>query len=141
MPCRPYPATRNRPTNNPTMATVKTFEDFEIWQMARAINKTIYAVTRRKIFTEDVDLRRQIRKASVSCMSNIAEGFERGGGDKEFRHFLSIAKGSPGEVRCQLYVALDAGHLAQPEFDELSALAMDVSRLLSRFMRYLAPGA
>ena len=73
-------------------------------------------------------------------MNNIAEGFERAT-DIDFARFLSIAKGSAGEVRAQLYVALDTGYLTQPEFDELTQLATDVSRLLSRFMQYLGSGA
>ncbi len=93
-----------------------------------------------EVFAKDFDLRSQIRRASVSIMSNIAEGFERGGGDKEFCRFLSMAKGSAGEVRAQLYIALDVGYLTQAEFDELTHLAMEVSRLLSRFMQYLGSG-
>ena len=69
-------------------------------------------------------------------MSNIAEGFERGG-DKVFRNFLSIAKGSAAEVRSHLYVALDAGYINQETFDRLYALAQDASHLIGGFMKYL----
>ena len=119
------------------MAKIERFEDIEAWKKARVLTARLYAVTGGGAFARDFGLRDQIRRAAVSVMSNIAEGFERGRGDREFHHFLAMAKGSAGEVRCQLYVALDAGHLDQPTFDELTALATDVSRLLSRFMQYL----
>lgn len=118
------------------MATVKTFEDFEIWQMARAINKTIYAVTRRKIFNEDIDLRRQIRKASVSCMSNIAEGFERNN-NNYFIQFLGIAKGSIGEVRSQLYAALDGEFIGEEEFKPIRDEATTIGKRIGKLMDYL----
>jgi four helix bundle protein len=69
-------------------------------------------------------------------MSNIAEGFERGG-DKEFRQFLSLAKGSAGELRSQLYVAVEVGLLSQDQFAELYSLANDTARMVAGFMRYL----
>jgi len=81
-------------------------------------------------------LRDQIRQAAVSILSNIAEGFERGG-DKEFLQFLAIAKGSAGEVRAQLYVALDQQYLSQKQFELLSQEAAEISQLISGFMRYL----
>jgi len=120
------------------MAKIERFEDIEAWKKARSLTSRIYHVSNQGGFARDFGLRDQIRRAAVSVMSNIAEGFERGGGDKEFRHFLSIAKGSAGEVRAQLYVALDTGHIDQPTFDDLTLLATDVSRLLSRFMQYLS---
>ncbi|MBX9578957.1 MAG: four helix bundle protein [Gemmataceae bacterium] len=122
------------------MAKIERFEDIEAWKKARVLSNRVYAATNAGGFARDFELRNQIRRAVISVMSNIAEGFERGGGDREFRHFLSIAKGSAGEVRAQLYVALDNAYLTPAEFDELTALAMEVSRLLSRFMQYLAPG-
>jgi four helix bundle protein len=81
-------------------------------------------------------LKDQIRRAAVSILSNIAEGFERGG-DKEFSQFLAVAKGSCGEVRAQLYVALDQGYFSQEVFDRLARSATEVGELLSGFMRYL----
>ena len=118
------------------MATVKTFEDFEIWQMARALNKTIYKVTRRKIFDEDVDLRRQIRKASVSCMSNIAEGHERNN-NNYFIQFLGIAKGSIGEVRSQLYSALDGEFIEESEFQPMKEEATTIGKKIGALIDYL----
>jgi len=85
---------------------IKTFEDIESWKKARALTNEIYKITGAGTFARDFGLKDQIRRASVSILSNIAEGFERGG-DKEFSQFLAIAKGSCGEVRAQLYIALD----------------------------------
>lgn len=80
-----------------------------------------------------------IRSGAPPCtvMLNIAEGFERESGDKDFRLFLSTAKGSAGEVRGALYVGLDCGYLTQAEFEELTGLAIETSRMLSRFITYL----
>ena len=122
------------------MAKIDRFEEIESWKKARVLNKLIYTVTNGSAFARDYALRDQIRRASVSIMSNIAEGFERGGGDREFCRYLSIAKGSAGEVRSQLYVALDVEYLTPATFDELTQMVMDVSRLLSRFMQYLGSG-
>ena len=118
------------------MAKTKKFEDIESWKKARRLTKQVYTVTSARGFTRDFGLKDQIRRASVSILSNIAEGFERGG-DKEFLQFLAIAKGSCGEVRSQLYVALDQEYLSQDEFEELSRSATEVSQLLSGLMKYL----
>lgn len=104
------------------MATIERFEDIEAWQKAGEVTRAIYAASNRGDFARDFGLRDQIRRAAVSVMSNIAEGFERRG-DVEFKPFLSIAKGSAGEVRSQLYVALDAGFPAPQEFEDLRAKA------------------
>jgi four helix bundle protein len=119
------------------VAKIERFEDIEAWKRARVLTNRIYRATNSGEFSRDYGLRDQIRRASVSITSNIAEGFERGGGDKEFARYLSIAKGSSGEVRSQLYVAPDAGHVTQTEFDELTQLTPEASRLLSGFMQYL----
>ena len=118
------------------MANISRFEDIEAWKKARQLNKAIYTISARGEFARDFALRKQIRKASVSTMSNIAEGFERGG-DKEFRHFLSIAKGSVGEVRSQLYAALDVGFLEESHFTKLYDLSSEVGRIIAGLMRYL----
>jgi len=115
---------------------IKNFEDIESWRKARKLTNDIYQATATGDFIRDFGLKDQIRRASVSILSNIAEGFERGG-DKEFSQFLGIAKGSCGEVRAQLYVALDQGYLSQEIFKVLSAQAIEVSQLISGFMRYL----
>jgi len=116
--------------------TIKKFEEIEAWQKARQLTASIYKATSTGPFARDYGLRDQIRRASVSSMSNIAEGFERDG-NKEFIQFLSVAKGSTGEVRSQLYVALDAGFLNQTHFNELSVSAEEASRLIGGFMNYL----
>jgi len=112
------------------------FEDSEAWQKARVLTKAIYTITADGSFGRDFGLREQIRKAAVSIMSNIAEGFDRGG-DREFIQFLFIAKGSTAEVQAQLYVALDTGYLRQDQFQELYDLAGDTGRLIGGFIRYL----
>ncbi len=118
------------------MGRIECFEDIEAWKRARDLSEAIYRVTREGAFARDYGLRDQIRRAAVSVLSNIAEGFERGS-DKEFRRFLVIAKGSAGEVRAQLYVALDAGLISQEQFDDLSGRSREVSRLIAGFARYL----
>ncbi|MBI5774982.1 MAG: four helix bundle protein [Verrucomicrobia bacterium] len=118
------------------MAKAERFEDLTVWQDARALRKEIYAASGQGNFTRDFDMRGQIRSAALSAMSNIAEGFERGT-NKEFSHFLNIAKGSVGEVRSLLYAAIDEGYLTQPQFEKLFAQATTVSRRCSRFITYL----
>jgi four helix bundle protein len=118
------------------MAKIERFEDLISWQKARELNRLVYKISANGTFAKDFGLRDQIRRASISIMSNIAEGFERGG-DKEFAQFLSNAKGSCGEVRCQLYAALDEKYLSEAEFKQLSERSMEVSRLISGFMTYL----
>jgi four helix bundle protein len=118
------------------MAPIKKFEDIEAWQKTRELAKTIYDVTAGGKFSRDFGLKDQIRRAAVSILSNIAEGFERGG-DKEFVQFIAMAKGSSAEVRAQLYVALDQGYVAQETFDRLSDLTIQINRMLSGLMKYL----
>jgi four helix bundle protein len=118
------------------MATFKSFEDIEAWRIARELTRSVYELSNKGNFARDFGLKDQIRKASVSIMSNIAEGFERNG-NKEFRQFLATAKGSAGEVRAQLYVAFDQGYLDRPEFVRLSQSAAQVSMMLNGLMKYL----
>ena len=118
------------------MEKIKKFEDIESWKSARKLTSEIYTVTSTGSFVRDFALKDQIRRASVSILSNIAEGFERGN-DKEFAYFLSLAKGSSGEVRAQLYVALDQGYLATETFERLSQCAKKIGELLAGFIRYL----
>lgn len=94
------------------MARLERFEDLEAWKTARELTNSIYQTTASGDFARDFGLRDQIRRASVSVLSNIAEGFERDG-NKEFLQFLSLAKGSCGEVRAQLYIALDQRYIKE----------------------------
>jgi four helix bundle protein len=120
------------------LATIERFEDIKAWQTARNLVSAIYRVSGRGKFEKDFGLRDQIRRAAVSAMSNIAEGFERCS-DKEFHRFLYIAKGSAGEVRSQLFVALDLEYLTSEEFSNLRLKAEEVAKALSGFITYLAP--
>ena len=107
-----------------------------VWQDARQLRKDVYAASKSGEFARDFEMRGQIRSAALSAMSNAAEGFERGS-NKEFAHFLNIAKGSVGEVRSLLYAALDESYLKQATFDGLYAQCMKLSRRTSRFITYL----
>ena len=108
---------------------VERFEDLIAWQKSRDLTRQIYSVTNKGPFSKDFGLRDQIRRASVSIMSNLAEGFERGG-RAEFHQFVVIAKGSSAEVRSQLYVALDVEYITQKEFKDIMGLADEVSRIV-----------
>ena len=118
------------------MGTFKSFEEIEAWQKARELIREIYGISKRDTFSKDFALRDQIRRAGISIMSNIAEGFERGG-TKEFFQFLAIAKGSAGEVRTHFYIAFDQGYLTKVEFDHLLLLSLEVSRMIAGLMTYL----
>lgn len=118
------------------MSTIQKFEDLEAWKIAREITKDIYKISSSGLFTKDYGLKDQIRRSSVSIMSNIAEGFERDG-DKEFTQFLSIAKGSAGEARSQLYVALDQEYISEIEFNSVYQKLTENSRVISGLMKYL----
>lgn len=118
------------------MASIERFEDIEAWQSARKLRSIVYAFTKTKPFASDFALVDQIRRAAISPTSNIAEGFERGG-NREFIQFLATAKGSVGEVKDQLYCALDQCYISQAQFDEAYQLAESTSRLIGGFMTYL----
>ena len=118
------------------MATIQRFEEILSWQKARELTREIYAVSNDGGLARDFGLKDQLRRASLSIMSNIAEGFERSG-NKEFIQFLSIAKGSAGEVRSQLCIALDQGYMTQKLHDELSAKVTEIGCLLSGLIAYL----
>jgi four helix bundle protein len=115
---------------------VKNFEDLEIWKEARSLTQEIYRLTRDSKFSKDFGLSSQIQRAAISIMSNIAEGFERGG-NQEFIHFLYVAKGSCGEVRSQLYVALDQSYIAPKDCDEVRKSFRRLSIMISNLIDYL----
>ena len=114
------------------MSTIQKFEDLICWQKARELTNEIYGMFKNLKF-KDFGLQDQLQRASVSIMSNIAEGFERGT-KQELLNYLFIAKGSAGEVRAQLYVALDAGYLNIETFKYLNSLAVECSQLLQSFV-------
>jgi four helix bundle protein len=118
------------------MSQLNTFEELECWKKSRLFNNDIYIITNNKFFKEDFDLRRQIRRASISVSSNIAEGFERNT-DKEFKHFLYIAKGSAGEVRSQIYLSFDLRYLDRQTFQSLLIDIRNISKIISGLIKYL----
>lgn len=118
------------------MPTFERFEDMEVWQRARDLCREVYRISGKGSFGADFWLRDQMRRASASIMSNIAEGFERSGSG-EFIQFLAIAKGSAGELRSQLYIALDQKYMEQEHFLHLVGLAVDTTRMIAGLMKYL----
>lgn len=118
------------------MATFKKFEEIECWKRARELTRRIYKISGEAAFARDFGLKDQIRRASVSVMSNIAEGYDRSG-TAEFIQFLATAKGSAAEVRCQLYVAADQGYIKEGDFVELNALAAETGSMVGGLMKYL----
>jgi len=118
------------------MATFKRFEEIDCWKRARELTREVYSVSSKSPFSRDFGLKDQIRRASVSVMSNIAEGFDRNG-TAEFVQFLATAKASAAEVRCQLYVAIDQGYVPEAEFLKLSQLASETGKMVGGLMIYL----
>lgn len=119
------------------MATVTKFEELEIWQKARELAQDIFAAyPNSDSFYKDYKLKEQINRASGSIMDNIAEGFERNGRN-EFIQFLSIAKGSAGEVKSQLYRALDRRYISKELFDKLYNRAEELGKKIGGFINYL----
>lgn len=118
------------------MATIHSFEDLEIWKLARALSKLIYGYTNRDFFSKDYKLKHQIRGSSGSAMDNIAEGFERAS-RLEFINFLSIAKGSCGEVKSQLFRALDQQYINEEEHQEVYNNYNKLSAGISNLITYL----
>jgi four helix bundle protein len=120
------------------MSKFNSFEEINSWKKSRIFNKRIYLITENPTFKKDFDFVRQIRRASISISSNIAEGFERNT-DKEFIYFLYVAKASAGEVRSQLYLAFDLEYIIKEEFEMLLESVTEISKLLSGFIKYLSP--
>ena len=110
------------------------FEELFVWQKSRDLSLRIYRLTNGQGFSRDFALRDQIRRASISVMSNIAEGFERYS-KNEFRQFVSIARGSVSEVRSQLHLAHGLGYVGRAEFDSLYNLCLEISRMLAALHR------
>lgn len=116
--------------------TITRFEDLDVWKASRSIVNSVYRVLANGSFERDYGLRDQIRRAAVSIMSNIAEGFSRRS-NREFAQFLFTAKASAAEVQSQLYIALDQRYLTQTEFDALYSEADSCARQLSGLITYL----
>ena len=126
------------------MSGIQKFEDLVAWQLGREVTRDIYTVTRDAPFSRDFSLVDQVRRSATSIMSNIAEGFERESEVDRLR-FYAMAKASCAELRSQLYVALDAGYLAESQFTDLQARAERVGRVIgglrSSINRNLKPGS
>src|SRR5687768_48087 len=118
------------------MTAITRFEDIQAWQTARQLTNMVYELSNQTGFNRDFGLRDQIRRASISVMSNIAEGFESRT-DVQFINFLGMARASAGEVRAQLYVALDQKYITEEQFKESCALAESCARQIARFIAYL----
>ena len=118
------------------MAKVEHFEDLEVWRLARKLTGKIYSLSRAGAFAKDFGFRDQICRAAVSIVSNIAEGFERRT-NTQFVQFLAIANGSAGEVRAQLYIALDLGYITQGQFEDAIADAVGIGKMLTSLKRHL----
>ena len=114
----------------------KSFEDLQVWQDTRKFVKSIYELTSLDNFKKDYGLKDQIQRASVSIMNNISEGFERDS-NKEFMRFLSYSKGSAGEVRSMLYVAMDLEYISKNHFDDNYKNAVDIIKQIANFKKYL----
>ena len=118
------------------MATINRFEDLEIWHEARRLAKEIHLIAIETDLKSDFRFKEQIKSSSGSVMDNIAEGFERDG-NLEFRQFLSIAKGSSGETRSQLYRIFDFGYINEPKFELLKKDYENLSGKIKNFITYL----
>ncbi len=118
------------------MGKVNSFEELNIWIESRSFNEKLYKISNNGLFDKDYDLKRQIRRASISVSSNIAEGFERNT-DKEFIQFLYYAKGSAGEVRSQLFLSLDLNYIKKDDFDKLYNQITGISKMISGMIKYL----
>lgn len=118
------------------MTAIRSFEEIEAWKEAREVTQKVYALTKGKEFSRDFGLRAQICRAAVSIMSNIAEGYESQT-SRVFIRYLSIAKGSAGELRSQLYVALDLSYITKADFDALCDKSRKIASQIYRLKAYV----
>ncbi len=116
---------------------IERFEDIQSWKEAKKLSVAIYQLTNREVFNRDFGLRDQVRRASVSIMANIAEGFGRNS-RKDFMRFLSFANGSALEVQSHLYIAVEMDYITRDEFDNLYQQLHSISRLIGGFIHYLS---
>lgn len=115
---------------------IQRFEEMKVWRDSRVLSKQIYSITKNNNFKRDFGLRDQIQRASVSVMSNIAEGYERDS-NKDLIRFLNYSKGSIGEVRSLLYVALDQEYITEKQFEEFKDDAVSIATQIANFIKYL----
>lgn len=115
---------------------IRRFEELESWQVARTLAKVVYELTKQDAFRKDFGMVDQMRRAAVSIMNNIAEGYERGS-NKDFAKFLFIARGSAGEVRSMVYLAKDQGYLSDKQFDDALVLVVRVAQLCWGMIKHL----
>jgi four helix bundle protein len=118
------------------MATITKFEDLEIWQEARKLAKEVFILSKETDLKTDFRFKEQIKASSGSVIDNIAEGFERDG-NLEFRQFLSIAKGSAGETRSQIYRLYDCEYISEEQFKDLKNKYENLSGKIKNFITYL----
>jgi len=119
------------------MSKIQKFEDLICWQKARLIVKDIYTLTSNDMFKKDFALKEQIRRAGISIVLNIAEGFGRQS-HKEFIRFLFISHGSIAEVQTALYLALDLNYLSQEKFQKIYNDCTEISRIISGLIKSLS---
>lgn len=118
------------------MARINKFEEIVAWQKAMELCDLIYSMTNKELFARDYGLKDQIRRASVSIVSNIAEGFERES-NNQFIYFLTVAKGSAGELRAQIYIARNQNYITINEFEILNNKVIEISKSIGGFVTYL----
>lgn len=118
------------------MATIKRFYDLEGWKKARELNTKIYQLTNNELFKRDFALIGQIRRASISIMANLAEGFGRKG-NKEFLQYISISTASACELQSHLFIALDIGYINKEEFEETFKLTDETLRIMNGLSTYI----
>jgi four helix bundle protein len=118
------------------MATIKNFEELEVWKIAMELCTEVYNLTNKELFSKDFALKDQIRRSAISIPSNISEGYERDG-INQFLYFLAISKGSCGELRTQLRIASYLNYISNIEFDILNEKCLSTSKQLSGFIKYL----
>lgn len=118
------------------MSKISTFEDIEVWKKAVELCEKVYLLSENSTLNKDYGLRDQIRKSTISIPSNIAEGFERES-NNQFIYFLTIAKGSCGELRTQLFLAMKIKHIGEEIHNELRSDCLNISKQLSNFIKYL----
>jgi four helix bundle protein len=119
------------------MGTITKFEDLEIWQEARKLAKEVFILSKETDLKTDFRFKEQIKASSGSVMDNIAEGFERDG-NLEFRQFLSVAKGSAGETRSQIYRLYDCEYISEEQFKDLKSKYENLSGKIKNFITYLS---